>query len=294
MKKITIKKVVKPRAKKVTKKVEPYGFGDPVPFCGLEPTPANTLSLSGVVPMGIYSGGVSGIWNCLDPWFPSSQMIDPNKTKKPTEPLHLPDRKKCDGLTYEVPQKITTVYDSMTSFCFQMPPMEKIQTTSTQCQVLCGTHFIDHEVEKEKLDPEWKEILNSPDAMKWAAKFHKENPAIDKELMHTWFANAMMAMHDHIENRNKKEKLNDTWVYVLSNAQTPDVIALYHDEPSKEQVNRDYALSLGKDLELAWGDEPATGQAASYNCLLTRHKVGSTNRLRESVDITKLTYDRYF
>ena len=41
-------------------------------------------------------------------------------------------------------------------------------------------------------------IHSNPDAMAWA-KFYKETfPDADLDLMHGWFANAMMAMHDSI------------------------------------------------------------------------------------------------
>lgn len=43
-------------------------------------------------------------------------------------------------------------------------------------------------------------IHTNPDARAWAAFFKKTvidtNIPIDEELMQTWFANAMMAMHD--------------------------------------------------------------------------------------------------
>lgn len=47
-------------------------------------------------------------------------------------------------------------------------------------------------------------IHTNPDAQAWAKFFMqtmKENPSIvlDESLMVTWFANAMMAMHDHLK-----------------------------------------------------------------------------------------------
>ncbi len=52
-----------------------------------------------------------------------------------------------------------------------------------------------------------KNIHSNPDAMAWA-KFYKETfPEADLETMHGWFANAMMAMHDHIyQDKNVAEK----------------------------------------------------------------------------------------
>jgi hypothetical protein len=46
-------------------------------------------------------------------------------------------------------------------------------------------------------------IHSNPDAVAWA-KFYKEiNPDADESLMLGWFANAMMAMHDHIYSTKK-------------------------------------------------------------------------------------------
>jgi len=47
-------------------------------------------------------------------------------------------------------------------------------------------------------------IHTNPDAQAWAKLFMqtmKENPSIvlDESLMLSWFANAMMAMHDHLQ-----------------------------------------------------------------------------------------------
>jgi hypothetical protein len=47
-------------------------------------------------------------------------------------------------------------------------------------------------------------IHTNPDAQEWAKFFmrvYKENPdmVIDEGLMIGWFANAMMAMHDHLK-----------------------------------------------------------------------------------------------
>lgn len=44
-------------------------------------------------------------------------------------------------------------------------------------------------------------IHTNPDAMAWAAFFHKCNPDcnVPSDVMFGWFANAMMAMHDHIK-----------------------------------------------------------------------------------------------
>lgn len=41
-------------------------------------------------------------------------------------------------------------------------------------------------------------IHSNPDAAAWAAFFKATFPDSDEGLMHGWFANAMMAMHDHM------------------------------------------------------------------------------------------------
>ena len=41
-------------------------------------------------------------------------------------------------------------------------------------------------------------IHSNPDAAAWAAFFKATFPDSDEGLMHVWFANAMMAMHDHM------------------------------------------------------------------------------------------------
>jgi hypothetical protein len=50
------------------------------------------------------------------------------------------------------------------------------------------------------------ELLAKPEAPMWAKAFVaavKENPSIatDEEAMRGWFANAMMAIYDHLERR---------------------------------------------------------------------------------------------
>lgn len=43
-------------------------------------------------------------------------------------------------------------------------------------------------------------IHNNPDALAWAKFFVEKNPdcGLDEDTMIGWFANAMMAMHDHL------------------------------------------------------------------------------------------------
>jgi hypothetical protein len=42
-------------------------------------------------------------------------------------------------------------------------------------------------------------IHQNPDALAWAKFFCESYPGVLEEgIMHAWFANAMMAMHDHL------------------------------------------------------------------------------------------------
>ena len=41
-------------------------------------------------------------------------------------------------------------------------------------------------------------IHQNPDAMAWAKLYCEKNPEADEATMLGWFANAMMAMHDHL------------------------------------------------------------------------------------------------
>lgn len=43
-------------------------------------------------------------------------------------------------------------------------------------------------------------IHHNPDAMAWTKFFRETNPDcnVPDDVMHTWFCNAMMAMHDHL------------------------------------------------------------------------------------------------
>lgn len=75
--------------------------------------------------------------------------------------------------------------------------------------ILNGDHA---EFEKEwegkdpKLRPDWP--LPSFDAKDWAEAFCQRNPAIDEELMITWFASALMRGYDEALSRigNKDEQ----------------------------------------------------------------------------------------
>jgi len=58
-------------------------------------------------------------------------------------------------------------------------------------------------------------IHHNPSARAWAEFFMKtlkENPdlEIDEDLMIFWFANAMMAMHDHVYDKLEREGMFET------------------------------------------------------------------------------------
>lgn len=136
-------------------------------------------------------------------------------------------------------------------------------------------------------------LPHSFDAWDWAEEFCEivsKNPTIphDKETMMGWFANAIMAGWDEMGRRKAKEDEN-RWIYVLTNWQTGETIALYSEEPTKEKCDRDYSLHLGKDLE--WEVKNViykSGQDSSWNCILKKIKVDSLNREQEQIEIRKL------
>lgn len=58
-----------------------------------------------------------------------------------------------------------------------------------------------------KVDKTPEELLKTQDtnAYAWATAFNKFNPQVDVNTVASWFANAMMVMHD--KHANKEEKL---------------------------------------------------------------------------------------
>lgn len=54
-------------------------------------------------------------------------------------------------------------------------------------------------------------IHKNPDAAAWAKFFMERNPncGIDEDVMIGWFANAMMAMHDHLRPDLAPKVLDD-------------------------------------------------------------------------------------
>jgi hypothetical protein len=113
----------------------------------------------------------------------------------------------------------------------------------------------------------------------------KEQKAIADEhsSMITWFANAMMAMHDVVVRRHQEQ---DRDVYVLVNSQTSELVAVYSKLPCKSICDRDYSLHLGQDLQcIAGSDIPVAGQGSNWNCALYKAKVDSLNRFVERINI---------
>jgi len=52
-------------------------------------------------------------------------------------------------------------------------------------------------------------IHDNPDAKAWAEEFAKHFDLPDVETMIGWFANAMMAMHDHVKRADKDEEVGE-------------------------------------------------------------------------------------
>jgi len=140
---------------------------------------------------------------------------------------------------------------------------------------------------------EKSKLPQSFDAWDWAEEFCEivqKNPTIphDKETMMGWFANAIMAGWDEMGRRKAKEDEN-RWIYVLTNSQTGETVALYSEEPTKEKCDKDYSLHLGQDLEWSVRNVLYTaGQDSAWNCNLHRMKVDSLNRMKEVVEIKSL------
>jgi len=138
-------------------------------------------------------------------------------------------------------------------------------------------------------------LPESFDARDWAEEFvriAKQNPHIpqDEECIIGWFANALMRGFDEHGSRIAKE---EKWVYILSNFQTGGVIAAYSEQPTIDQCNRDYSLSLGKDLKWTIPNWlPESGQGADWNCCLEKWKIDSVNRIREEISFSSLKYEK--
>ena len=85
-----------------------------------------------------------------------------------------------------------------------------------------------------------KSIHHNPDAKAWA-KFFMESicgKVIDEELMLGWFANAMMAMHDHIHNNRTWVGLTDEeWIKALELCDFDKVAAFEFFEAKLKEKN---------------------------------------------------------
>lgn len=88
------------------------------------------------------------------------------------------------------------------------------ESTTGQAKAEFPVQKIKGQVKDEKPDYD-QNIHSDPDALKWA-KFFVETcdkngfPHPPEDLMHTWFANAMMAMHDHMEGKRQREALESS------------------------------------------------------------------------------------
>lgn len=58
-------------------------------------------------------------------------------------------------------------------------------------------------------------IHTNPDAKAWVEFYKKTFPEADEELMLCWFANAMMAIHDHLHNK-KIEPLQEQQHHLIA------------------------------------------------------------------------------
>jgi hypothetical protein len=215
-----------------------------------------------------FNGG-SGIFSQFAPWF-----------YKPFMPLIV------------TPQ-INDVSD-LETICEPLSEVESVKTSTVSLSEIPNFHYTaDEDAHAEEIDDKEPPLSlhNDPSALRWAKEFAKYNSSIDEEIMVSWFANAMMAMHDHVHDAYNKREVNNNWVYVLSNAQVPNVIALYSEAPSQDRVNRDYALSIGEDMEMLNLWLPVEGQGAEWNCILTRCKVDSVNRKSEKIDFKTLKWE---
>jgi len=140
-----------------------------------------------------------------------------------------------------------------------------------------------------------KSIPESFDARDWAEEFvsmvkNKPEIATDEETMIGWFSNSIMRGWDEHGSRTAKE---EKWIYILTNWQTGQTVAVYSKEPTMNQCHRDYSHHLGKDL--IWVVPhwlPESGQGADWNCSLIKWKLDSVNRFRDVVDFKSLKYEK--
>lgn len=128
-------------------------------------------------------------------------------------------------------------------------------------------------------------LHEDPDARRWAQEFmhtfRNDDVPVDEGTMILWFANAMCAQMD-FDHRRQAKADSEREVYVLINANTSELIAVYSKLPCKSICDRDYSLFLGKDLETIGGsDIPTAGQGSNWNCILYKAKVDSLNRIKE-------------
>ena len=69
------------------------------------------------------------------------------------------------------------------------------------------------------------ELLQTMDATKWAKSFVEMYPQMDEEVMHSWFANAIMCGWDHHSWQTDKAP---TWIYLIDGIPV-EVTDVYED-----------------------------------------------------------------
>ena len=97
---------------------------------------------------------------------------------------------------------------------------------------------------KTDLPPMPDGLSHNPSGYDWAKHFCECFPDADFDLMHVWFANAMMAMYDHVMNNNKAMKcfyeeteLPKVFIAIYSDGSGCDIFAKHDDgfySPSRE------------------------------------------------------------
>ena len=101
------------------------------------------------------------------------------------------------------------------------------------------------------------------DALVWASEFlnviKKEgiHLLLDKDWLHTWFANAIMTGCDHTASAKNKQ-----YIYILK-SHTGELVKIFDYEPDDADMDEAYAKYLYKTGDLAPG-------TASMNCVLYR------------------------
>ena len=85
---------------------------------------------------------------------------------------------------------------------------EVIQITEFLAQPELSTDSLQLDEQIEESPPYDMKIHDNPDALAWTRFFRETNPDcnVDDDAMLCWFANAMMAMHDHTYRKYSQPK----------------------------------------------------------------------------------------